>query len=196
VQMPLHEAIDTLKGDRILERCLERTESGDLFGNAKNDRTANRGPVRKQVLQDIVEHRHEILDFAIRVSLGGFVNPVRMEGRRVATWAALLYYRFAYAAQSRIEDRTGSKLHYLPFQSHRGAARERADTSPAWSRKIEVDEMLYEALANPEGKAATAVRALLVNAQPKDRKDLLAVIKRLVGSRPTGWVKKLLQEFS
>ena len=198
VPMPLQEAIDTLKGDRILERCLERTESGDLFGNAKNDRTANRGPVRKQVLQDIVEHRDEILDFAIRVSLGGFVNPVRMEGRHVATWAALLYYRFAYAAQSRIEDRTSSILHYLPFLSHRGLTRERADTSSAWSGKIEVDEMLYKALANPDGGAATAVRALLVNAQdqPEDLEDLLGVIKRLVRSRPTGWVKKLLQEFS
>ena len=199
VPMPLQEAIDTLKGDRILERCLERTESGDLFANAKNDRTANQGPVRKQVLQDIVEHRDKILDFAIRVSLGGFVNPVRMEGQRVAKWAALLYYRFAYAAQSRIEDRTNrtsGTLHYLPFLSHRGLTRERADTSSAWSRKIEIDEMLYQALASPEGKAATAVRALLVSAQPKDLKDFLGVIKRLVRSRPTGWVKKLLQEFS
>ncbi len=197
VPMPLPEAIETLKGDPILERSIQRTESGVLFANAKNNNgDANRGPIRKRMLQDVVERRHEILEFAIRVSLGGFVNPVRVEGLPVARWASILYYRFAYAAQSRIEDRKGSKLHYVPFPCGNKAVYHLADAPDAWSRKVETDERLYNVLAGPEGKAAAAVRALLNREQPEDLQDLLDAIRRIAGPRPTAsWVTELLREY-
>jgi len=91
-------------------------QSSRLIGAERRDES-NRGPVPKPVIQDIIDHRHEILDFAIRISFGGFIDPHRVAGWPVARWAAMVYHRFAYAAQSRIEDRKGSDLLTSPSRN-------------------------------------------------------------------------------
>jgi hypothetical protein len=110
--MPFDEACGLLSVHPSIRNALDRTDSGRLFvrylsprdvlAAVTNKAKPPKGPLRRNVTQELFDNREELMKAACQAALCG--REVPDAGDSVARSAVLLYHRFAYNFVDREKD--------------------------------------------------------------------------------------------